>query len=582
MRGFRRNHAFFVDIAADDIFVWTLHFTVKDDARGTIINVSNLALIPDDPDKPEFEVPSNEVPHIPVPIVKTSPTNTYRPGEDIRYDITVRLPTDLDGYNSMRIVDFYDNKLENPVSVSLTRNGVAVDANEMVKGDGTVSLLIEDIASEDVFVWTLRFTAKKDAEGVIINTSKLILMSDDPEKPDVEIPSNEVIHTPFEPPRIIKDSPTNTYRPGQVIRYNIEVTLPECIADYGQLRFEDIFDNMLENPRFISLTRNGELVEGLADMVIGDGIVSQLVTEFAAEDVFVWTLEFNAKRDAFGVIVNVARVVVIPSNPDDPEVPFDSNEVLHVPPKDFIYKHNAQFIDEPVAGAIIHIFNANGDMIFETESDAYGMAWFDILPAGNYTFQEVVAPEGFHLNSYVYSFTVNADGSISTTDPNLPHGALYLPNIPEELELLKIDGSENGLKGAEIEILDVNNERIELMVSDENGRMRVSLTELGIYRFREINAPDGYVLDETIYTFELRDDGRIDGKLTLVNHREDTRRTPTPPQTGVDSTRTILIAALVLLVLTGATIPTVMYRKEIIGKLMGKRNTIDISERFRK
>jgi uncharacterized surface anchored protein len=58
-------------------------------------------------------------------------------------------------------------------------------------------------------------------------------------------------------------------------------------------------------------------------------------------------------------------------------------------------------------------------------------------------------------------------------------------------------------------------------ISDENGRMRVRLTELGIYKFRETRSPDGYVIDETLNVFELHDDGRFDGKLTLINHRED-------------------------------------------------------------
>jgi fimbrial isopeptide formation D2 family protein len=550
------------DIEPDDEFVWTLHFDVKDDARGTIVNRSRLVLIPDDPTKPPFEVDSNEVIHIPAPIVKSSPTKTYRVGEDIVYDIRVALPTDMKGYDTLRIIDFYDHRLESPVSVSLTRNGVAVeDFNEMeVDVEGQVSLLIEDIAAEDVFVWTLRFTVQSGAEGVIVNVAKLIMMGEGLD--DYEVPSNEVVHTPFEPPKVLKSSPTTTYRPGGIIRYDIEVTLPDNLDDYGGLRFEDIYDNRLEDPRFISLFRNGQEVVNRAGMVIGDGIVSIVINEFAPEDVFVWTLEFRVKANASGTIVNVARAVVIPVNPDDPEVDYPSNEVIHNPPRDFILKYNAQYPDQPVAGALIHIFNAQGEMVYETESDANGRAWIDLLPAGNYTFREIKAPEGYHLNSHTYRFTVAADGTITTDDPHLPHGKLEMPNIPELIDLLKIDGQGAALAGAHIEVMNHNNERIDIVISDANGIMRVRLTELGVYRFRETRAPDGFVLDETIYTFELRNDGRIDGKLTLVNHRQVNRQVP---QTGVDSNRLILIVLLIIVGSTAIVVPTAIYRKEIVA-----------------
>jgi len=98
--------------------------------------------------------------------------------------------------------------------------------------------------------------------------------------------------------------------------------------------------------------------------------------------------------------------------------------------------------------------------------------------------------------------------------------------------------------------------------------MHVRLTELGVYKFREMRSPDGYVLDETTYIFELRDDGRIDGKLTLTNHREDGSTTKNPvPQTDVYGNKLLLIILISVAAATTIAIPTVMYRKEILARI---------------
>jgi len=274
----------------------------------------------------------------------------------------------------------------------------------------------------------------------------------------------------------------------------------------------------------------------------------------------VWEFEFHADGTFTGTII-------IPNMPE-------------TPPRDYIWKFNAQFTDVPVEGALIHIFDRNSNCtgrdcnnrgcdeckIRETVSDRYGRAWFYLPPPGRYSFREVRAPEGYHLNRQTYFFTVTQQWTVTTDCTNHPNpGKLEIGNIPDLIELLKIDGhfsnEERGIPGAHIEIMNDRDERIDILISDENGRMQIRLTEPGIYKFREIRAPQGFVLNETVYIFELRDDGRIDGRLTLVNHRERN-----VPQTGVDTNRLILTILLITLGATAVIVPAIIYRKEIVAK----------------
>lgn len=76
-----------------------------------------------------------------------------------------------------------------------------------------------------------------------------------------------------------------------------------------------------------------------------------------------------------------------------------------------IYKYDED--KNPLADALIGVYDESGNIIIETRSDGNGKIVLNYLVPGNYIFKELEAPKGYNLNSTVYKFVVNNDGTIS-------------------------------------------------------------------------------------------------------------------------------------------------------------------------
>ena len=75
------------------------------------------------------------------------------------------------------------------------------------------------------------------------------------------------------------------------------------------------------------------------------------------------------------------------------------------------------------------------------------------------------------------------------------------------------------LPGAQIEITDKDGNRIYSGVSDEYGKVYFEVPAPGEYRFREVAAPEGYELNETIFSFTVFEDGSIIGDCTITDQK---------------------------------------------------------------
>jgi uncharacterized repeat protein (TIGR02543 family) len=96
-----------------------------------------------------------------------------------------------------------------------------------------------------------------------------------------------------------------------------------------------------------------------------------------------------------------------------------------------------------------------------------------------------------------------------------------LPTKVMPLTVRKVDDRGDPVKGAEFVLTGEGVEREA--VSDANGMLLCECMTPGVYKIREVSAPTGYILDETVHTLTVAMDGtmRLDGKLggELVNWR---------------------------------------------------------------
>lgn len=211
---------------------------------------------------------------------------------------------------------------------------------------------------------------------------------------------------------------------------------------------------------------------------------------------------------------------------------------------------------EGIQGAKIEIYDSDGNTVFEDITDENGDITISGLPSGTYTFKEIVAPDGYILNTEEFTFTINEDGTVT--------GDNTITDKPTTVIITKIDKDTlESLEGVEFEFFDENGKSIGKYVTDENGQINLSKIPVGTYTYKETKCLDGYVLDENTYSFTIDEYGNITGDVTVKNIKADVPEKPNKPKapkTG-DKMNIVLYFVGMILALAGMILLTRKIKK---------------------
>lgn len=157
--------------------------------------------------------------------------------------------------------------------------------------------------------------------------------------------------------------------------------------------------------------------------------------------------------------------------------------------------------DIVVSGGIT--IRKKGDIIDTVTTDENGKAVItkDIYQGYSYTVTEIEAPKGYSLNSEPQTVKIATDTADFGTKVSVKNSPWTAPFIITKKNL----GGEL-LPNCEFEILDENERQITTGITDENGIATFSLG-YGKYFYHEIAAPEEYIIDDTLYPFEITEEG---------------------------------------------------------------------------
>ncbi|MEC5307958.1 SpaA isopeptide-forming pilin-related protein [Bacillus thuringiensis] len=173
--------------------------------------------------------------------------------------------------------------------------------------------------------------------------------------------------------------------------------------------------------------------------------------------------------------------------------------------------------DKKLEGAVFVLQDSKGKKISEHKSDKNGLIEVKDLPFGAYSFVEKQAPTGYVLTKESIPFSISEQGkTIMLTAKN--------KHITGELEISKVDIADgnNKLPNAEFTIFNEQGKEVAKGKTDENGIAKFKIP-YGKYTYKETFAPDGYLLNEEIFPFEIKEDGQI------IKHTVKDQKKPTPP-----------------------------------------------------
>lgn len=174
--------------------------------------------------------------------------------------------------------------------------------------------------------------------------------------------------------------------------------------------------------------------------------------------------------------------------------------------------------DKKLEGATFILQDSKGKKISEHKSDKNGLIQVNNLPFGSYMFMEKQAPTGYVLTKEPIPFNISENGkTIELTAKN--------KGITGSLEITKVDVADgnNKLPGAEFTIYDAKGKEVVKGKTNEQGIAKFAKLPYGKYTYRETLAPEGYVINEETFSFEIKENGQI------IKHTVKDEKKPTPP-----------------------------------------------------
>ena len=157
--------------------------------------------------------------------------------------------------------------------------------------------------------------------------------------------------------------------------------------------------------------------------------------------------------------------------------------------------------NNPLSGVKFNILDGEGNILDTVVTNEYGKATFKSLPLGTYYYQEVEAPDNVVIDLEKHEFELVNKGEVVTEE-------VINKLIEGKLKIIKVDENNEPLQGVKFNILDLDKNVIDTIVTDENGVAISKELEKGTYYYQEIEAPEGIIVDNTMYKFEVETDGQ--------------------------------------------------------------------------
>ena len=152
-----------------------------------------------------------------------------------------------------------------------------------------------------------------------------------------------------------------------------------------------------------------------------------------------------------------------------------------------------------VAGYQFQLFTVGGDLVdtYDIKETAFTS---DTLENGSYILKQTKVPEGTLMNSNPYYFTISDDVSNNT---------VYFANDYTKVHFEKKEmvGGEN-LAGAELVLRDEEGNVVEQWTTTTSAKV-IEKLKPGNYTLSELKAPDGYQLNTSLLTIQVKDTSDI-------------------------------------------------------------------------
>lgn len=151
-------------------------------------------------------------------------------------------------------------------------------------------------------------------------------------------------------------------------------------------------------------------------------------------------------------------------------------------------------------------------LVTTATTDKDGIITFENIAVGLYTIVSTSIPEGYELPYPETEIDLQDGKKVSITKT-------YKRIVPR-LVLTVEDLDGNPIKDAKIELYDEDEYILNTGYTNEKGLYTFNFDTTGTYYMQQLETPDGYVKDDTLYRLTLDDDDNFTFRTTIVNQYE--------------------------------------------------------------
>nr|WP_242069878.1 VaFE repeat-containing surface-anchored protein [Bacillus cereus] len=155
-------------------------------------------------------------------------------------------------------------------------------------------------------------------------------------------------------------------------------------------------------------------------------------------------------------------------------------------------------------GVEFTIFTKDDKEITKVQTDKNGVAKVDNLSLDDYHFKETKSLPGYVVNSNPVEFSIKETGKINKV-------TVENKSIRGSIEITKMDVADRNTKlpNTEFTIYNEQGQKVGNRKTNEEGIATFENLPFGKYTYRETIAPEGYLMNETVFAFEILENGEV-------------------------------------------------------------------------
>ena len=147
-------------------------------------------------------------------------------------------------------------------------------------------------------------------------------------------------------------------------------------------------------------------------------------------------------------------------------------------------------------GAEFEVWTLNCTKLLGTYvTDKTGMVYSDPLPAGNYIVKESKAPAGYALDETHHHVNLTYDHPYILKVSDQPLTAIMITKVSTE--------DDTPLMGAKFQVKTAEGKVVGEYTTDTTGTTTTQVLEPGVYYVQEVEAPDGYLINDKVFKVTL-------------------------------------------------------------------------------